>query len=180
MFKYAFIMNSRSLTPETYSAAYQNEEFYCFVAAVHGMKMTRELAKKLVNEGIELIDLCGDYTKNRAEEIYEAVNEQADVCYAEYTAEEQRKFDALESTKEYGLIIMADGLEGKLVSLNIESEECNTHIILVDSDDMAAEAAKKLVANGVNFIELCSYFDLEKAKDIINVIDGKVPVGYCG
>ena len=180
MFKYAFIMNSRGLTPETYSVAYQNEEFYCYIAAVHGMKMTRELAKKLAYEEIQLIDLCGAYNEEMAEDVAEFAGEEIEICYAKYTPEQLDKFNKMESEGEYGLIIMADGIKEKPHYLEIGSAEYNTHIALVGSDEMAIQAAKDLVKVGINFIELCSYFDLEKTESILDAIDREVPVGYCG
>ena len=181
MFKYGFIMNSRGLTPETYSVAYQNDEFYCYIAAVHGMKMTRELAKKLVYEGIELIDLCGAYDEEMAQDVLESTGDDSlEVCYAKYTQEQEEKFNSLDCEEEYGIIVKASGIKEKPHYLEMESEEFNTRIALVGSDAMAIEAAKEMIDKGICFIELCSYFDLEKTEAILAATGRKVPIGYCG
>lgn len=180
MFKYAFIMNSSGLTPETYSVTYKNNEFYCFVTAVSGMEMSSDLAKKLAEEEFQLIDLCGDYDASKTEMIKNATNNKLDVCYAKYTEEELEKLNSLDSLNEYGIIIMADGIEDKPEKLELKSDEFNTYITIVGSDEMAIKAAKEMVGNGIAFIELCSYFDLKKAGEIAEAIERKVPIGYCG
>ena len=56
----------------------------------------------------------------------------------------------------------------------------NTHIRFIRDGEGACEAAKGLVADGVTFIELCSWFDAEKTNAVIKAIDCQVPVGSCG
>lgn len=180
MFTSAFILNSRSLTPETYSAEYKNEQFHFYMTAVHGMKMTCEVAVRLADEGFEYLDLCGNYNEEKLIRVQEASGRRLKLSYAKYTEEQQQKFGELESQNEYGLIIMAKGSENKPQRIEMESNEFNTHIALVYSDEMAIEVAQDMVNHGVNFIELCSYFDFEKAETIIEAIGRKVPVGYCG
>lgn len=180
MFKYAFFANSARLSPDKYSLTYENDEFYCYVSAVHGMKMARELAAKLSEQGIEYLDLCGDFDAEKAEDIKNASGGKLDVCYAKYTKENQEQFDALEAMNEYGLIIMGKGMGDAPERLELRDEEYNTHIAIVASDQMAIEVAKDMVEKGIHFIELCGYFNLEKAEMISEAIGRKVPVGYCG
>jgi hypothetical protein len=37
-----------------------------------------------------------------------------------------------------------------------------------------------MAAEGIHFIELCGYFDREKAEKIADFIDQKIPLGFCG
>jgi len=180
MFKYAFLANSAGLGPDKYSVTYENDRFCCYISAVHGMKMPCEIAEKLAAEGFELIDLCGDFNLEKAEEIRKAADGKLNVCYAKYTEENQKKYDALESMNEYGIIIMGEGIGDKPEKLELRDDEYNTYVTIVGSDEMAKAAAKEMVAQGIHFIELCSYFDLEKAEAIADTVDRKVPFGYCG
>jgi len=62
----------------------------------------------------------------------------------------------------------------------LQSEACDAKVIFVNSIDMAKEAGKKLVDEGADFIELCSWFDKEKMEEIVEATENKVPVGTCG
>lgn len=178
--KYAFIMNSASLNPESYSVTHDNEGNQYYFTAVHGMKMTRELTKKLAGDGYELMDLCGDYNAEKAEEVKGAAEGKIKVNYAKYSEEDLAKFDALESTSKYGIIVLGFNLTVDLVRLELTSEEYNTYIAIVAKEEMAALQAKKMVEEGINFIELCGYFDSEKAERVAEAIGHMVPIGYCG
>ena len=180
MFQYAFIANSAGLDPDKYSLVYENDEFYCFVGAVHGMEMAQALAAAFADRGFQLIDLCGDFDEKKAESIKKAAEGKLDVCYAKYSEENQKKFEAMSTSNEYGIIIMADGMGDCTEWLELKDEEYNTTVAIVGSDAAAEEAAKEMVIKGIHFIELCSYFDREKADAIEKAIDAKVPVGYCG
>lgn len=178
--KYAFIMNSGTLNPETYSTLYEDRKNQYYFAAVHGMAMTRELAKKLAGEGYDFIDLCGDYDGEKAEDIKKAADGNVQVCYAKYSEEELAKFNALPANDRYGIIVLGFDMTGDPVWLTLESDEYNTWIALVADEETAALEAKKMVEHGIHFIELCGYFTAPKAEKIMEAIDRKVPVGYCG
>jgi len=178
--KYAFIMNSGTLNPESYSVVYEDVENQYFFTGVHGMKMTRELAKKLADDGYELIDLCGDYNEEKADEIRKVSEGKVKVNYAKYTEEEQAKVDALDSMGKFGIIVLGFDLSKDLVKLELTSDEYNTYIAIVAKEEMAAIEAQRMVAEGINFIELCGYFNPEKAAVVAGAIGHKVPLGYCG
>lgn len=181
MFNYAFIVNSEGLTPEDYSWSYKNDEMKLEFLATSGMEMTKKYAKKLADKGVKYIDLCGDFDADKADEAAKATDNKIEVCYAKYSDSETKKMDKLTDLGEYGIIIMAYGLEpGSTKTKRLVGSEFVTTIVLVDSEDAAKAAAKGLVDGGINFIELCSFFDENKANDIIDSIKGAVPVGYCG
>jgi len=59
----------------------------------------------------------------------------------------------------------------------------NTHIVYVKDLDQAVEAARKFAEDGVDGIELCGWFDLEKTKAIIAAVESvskTIPVGSNG
>lgn len=180
MFRCAFIMNSERMTPETYSLRFQSEEFFCYVAAVNGLEMAQELAKQLAEDGVTAIDLCGDYTAEMAQTVAAYAGGSVRVCFAKYQPEEAKKLDALTSLNPFGIIMKGAGLGDGCEKRELTSDEFDTVIYIAGSDEAAAQAAKDLVAQGIAFIELCSYFDAEKAAAISTAIEGKVPVGYCG
>lgn len=178
--KYAFIMNSGTLDPENYSTLYEDRKNQYYFAAVHGMDMTRELAKKLAGEGYDFIDLCGDFDGEKTEDIRKAAEGKVQVNYAKYSEEELAKFNALPAIDRYGIIVLGFDMTGDPVWLTLESEEYNTWVALVADEDTAALEAKKMVEHGIHFIELCGYFTAQKAEKLMEAIEHKVPVGYCG
>jgi hypothetical protein len=181
MLTYAFIANSEGFRPEDYHWEYENKNFKFKFFATSGMEMTKKYAKKLVDEGFKGIDLCGDFDADQAKEVALVTEGKIDVDYAKYFESEMKKLEKLEELGEYGIIVMADGLpEGTTKTERIVGSEFNTTIVLVDSDETAQAAAIGLVERGIDFIELCGYFNEIRAGEIIDAIDGRVPVGYCG
>jgi len=178
--KYAFIMNSGTLNPESYSVVYEDAGNQYFFTGVHGMKMTRELAKKLADDSYELIDLCGDFNEEKTEEIRKASEGKIKVNYAKYTEEELTKLNALPSTGKFGIIVLGFDLSKDVVNLELTSDEYNTYIAIVAKEELAAHEAQRMVAEGINFIELCGYFHSERAAVVAEAIGHKVPLGYCG
>ncbi len=178
-FKYAFIMNSRTLSPDTYAGIHENESNHYFIAGVHSMKMAEELAKELSSEGFFEIDLCGDFDEKKAKKICLATDCKADVRYAKYSLKDSERMEAMESLEEYG-IILADTSVADTGWIHMESDEMNTKVACVNSLESACMAAIKMVNEGVVFIEMCRWFDENKAKAVIDATKGAVPVGYCG
>lgn len=178
--KYAFIMNSAGLDPDSYSVKYNDGENEYYFAAVHGMEMACGLAKNLADENYEMIDLCGDYDAEKATKIAEAAEGKIKVNYAKYNEKNQAKFGQLESAGKYGIIVLGFDLTEESVELELLSEEYNTYISIVSDEEMAKKQAKKMVSSGIDFIELCGYFDYEKSEKVEMAIGEKVPLGYCG
>ncbi|MCQ4635693.1 DUF6506 family protein [Anaerovorax odorimutans] len=180
MFKFAFIENVPGSSPENYSFVYENDESYSLVTGTSSFEMTEELIKKLDKEGYDLIDLCGDFGEEAAAKLEESVTGKMEITYADYLPDELAKIEALDSLKEYGIVIVMDGVE-ETQKFSLKSEECNTYVHFVKDLDAAKVAAKELVEQqGVYFLELCSYFDKKETLEVIAAIEGKVPVGSCG
>lgn len=179
MLKFAFIENLAGASPETYAAVYENAESYSTVVGTSSYEMTENYVKKLDREGYELIDLCGDFDDEAVKKLKAAVGHPIEINHAGYLPAELEKIEALDSLKEYGIIIAMDGVE-ETVTRTIRNEEGNSHIRFVKDLEAAKAAALELTDSGVYFIELCSYFDREKTEAVIAAIDGRVPVGSCG
>lgn len=180
MFKYAFIEEVGGATPENYSFTYENKESFSMVAGVSSMEIAAELVKKLDSEGYDLIDMCGAFDDEKVGELLKLRKSEMRILHVNYFPEEEKKLDALDSFKEYGVVAVMRGVE-ETQEFELRNEDCNTYVRFTKDLDAAREAAKKLVEEkGVAFIELCSYFDKERTAAIIDAIDGKVPVGSCG
>lgn len=177
--KYAFIFESATMTPEDFTLVHQNESDYSLLAAVKSVKMAGEFAKKLVGEGIVKIDLCGAFNDETARKVGEEAGGRADIRYARYKDDDGKRVDELESLNEYGIILMDSSLTESEWTYK-KSEEFNTTIVFVGNLDGACKAAKKMVDDGIIFIEMCRWFDEEKATTVIDAIDNAVPVGFCG
>ena len=148
--KYAFIMESGTLTPETHTVIHENRDNYDIVAAVNSLKMAEELAKKLAGEGFSNIDLCGAFDAEKAAKVAAATDGKIDVRYTKYSPEDSKRMDTMKSLKEYGIILMENPIP-KTDWLYMYSDEFNTTIALVNSLESACEAAKKMVDDGIIF-----------------------------
>ena len=178
--KYAFIMNSQTLTPDFYTGTTQSDSFLASFYAVNSFEMAKKTAAKLANEGYAFIDLCGDYDEAAANAIQKFAGEKTEVAYMKYFPEEMEKMQELESLFDYGIIIIHESFNPEVNHLLLKSDEFMTHIVAVSNLEQACQAAQKFKTEGIDFIELCSDFTAEMAKKIIESVDGQIPVGFAG
>lgn len=177
--KYAFIANIAGVTPETYSTVFETRGSYNLVAGVDGLEAGKEYVKKLAEEGFELFNLCGDFDDDMTAEIQEMVGKDVVVKNAQYTIDELMKLQFVERFKDYGIIIQDEDVE-KPHEVVLRSKDCDARIIFIRDMRQAKHAAKRLIEKRVDFIELCSWFDVLRLEPIIKATDNKVPVGTCG
>ncbi len=180
VFKYVFILNSETLTPENYHGSFESDSFKVNVFGVNSMDMACKTVEKAVKDGAQLIDLCGDYDEAKANEIKSLVNKDVGIKFVRYNDVEMAKFNALTSIKTYGIIIKVDGFAPEIHNLKMESDELDTTVVGVSNMKEACDQAKKMADSGIAFIELCSAFDEEKANEIVSAVNGKIPVGFAG
>lgn len=179
MLKFAFLINVPGQSPQTYSAVYENSESYSLLAGVNGVEEGPEYLKELISQGYTLINLCGDFDDEITEKMQADAGEEIKIANAKYSLNELAKLNQLESADDYGIIIKMDGVENP-ETVCIESEECKTTAIFVKDMEQAKEAAVYMAEQNINLIELCSWFDKLMMEDIVEAIDGVVPVGTCG
>lgn len=177
--KFAFIANIAGATPETYSAAFETAEAYNLIVGVDGMDAAKVYVKQLAEDGYDLINLCGDFDEEITQELRAIAGEAVEIQHADYSANELAKLEKLESFKNYGIIIVDNTIDAPHEE-KLEIESCDIRAIYVNSIEMACEAGKSLVDGGIDFIELCSWFDKEKMEAIVDATGNKVPVGTCG
>ncbi|MBS9780246.1 MAG: hypothetical protein KGV51_06430 [Moraxellaceae bacterium] len=77
----------------------------------------------------------------------------------------------------YGFI-MIDGSYTEEQKTTLSSDAFSTTICCVQDIEMACKSAKQLVADGIQIIELCGAFQGDMPAQVIEAIDGQVPVGH--
>lgn len=179
MLKFAFIVDCPGQTPETYKGVYENSESYNLIIGTDNMDMALEYALKLVAEGYTLFNLCGAFDDEITAKMQAAAGEGVKIRHADYMPEQLAMVEALEEFTRFGIVIVMRGVE-EPVDVVIECDDLYTHAIYVKDQQQANEAAKKLAAEGLHGIELCSWFDREKTMAVMDSVDGACPVGTCG
>lgn len=178
MAKFAFIINVEGADPATHKAELQGKNLnriYC----VDGKDAAEGLVKDLDKEVFRIFNFCGDFTAKDMEKYEADVTGGAKFQNARYAPEQKEKLEKLDSFAEYGVIIIDSGMVG-IRKAEISAPGCNVRVRFIRNVKEAGNAAMELVDEGIDFIELCSWFDGEKTGAIIKAVDGKVPVGSCG
>ncbi|MFC9970879.1 DUF6506 family protein [Spirillospora sp. NPDC127200] len=77
----------------------------------------------------------------------------------------------------WGFIYTAPGLTPEGHWSSVTTGSCRTELVGVTSVQHAPEAARRLTDQGVQLIELCGAFGPVSTAEVIEAIDGRVPVG---
>ncbi|WP_028926463.1 DUF6506 family protein [Pseudonocardia acaciae] len=80
----------------------------------------------------------------------------------------------------WGFIYTAAGSDAAGSYTVADTGSCRTVLVGVEKPEQGVEVARRLVAEGVQLIELCGGFGPVWAGRIIEAIDGAVPVGTVG
>ncbi|MGF1770421.1 DUF6506 family protein [Enterovibrio makurazakiensis] len=80
----------------------------------------------------------------------------------------------------YGFIIKSPDYQNDQHRSVIESPLFRSEILGVSSDEEAINAARQLITNGAQVVELCGGFGQESAEKIIARLDSDIPIGYVG
>ena len=143
------------------------------------MDMAKELAAKYAAEGFTLFNLCGDFDDDITAAMAEIAGEGVRIKHADYLPEELAKLEAAASLENYGIIIVMRGVE-EPTELRLECDECKVKAVFVKDLEQSEAVAAAMAEEGVDFIELCSWFDQEKTEAVSEAAGGKIPVGSCG
>ncbi len=95
---YGFIMIDPSYTKEE-KASLSSDVFKTTICCVQDIKMACESAKTLVNEGVQLIELCGAFKTGMPEQVIEAIEGKVPVGHMAYSEEERKKLVAFLNSK---------------------------------------------------------------------------------
>jgi len=175
-FKYCFMMIGEGLSPENCSGSVASDTFEANVYGVETDDAACEVAKNEVENGAELIELCGDFDQVKAQKIRAAIDNKADVRFVDYDNKELKKLNEAASLENYAFIMMVDDFNPGMHQLALA--DGTVKIIGVGNVEQACEQAKQLAGCDIDFIELCSAFDCDMTAEVIAAINGKVPVGY--
>ncbi len=91
--KYAFIMRDPSYD-EPKSAQVDSPAFAMTVYAVGTVEQACDVAKSLVEDGIQLIELCGAFKGTMIDEVIKAIDGKVPVGHMEYSEAEDVKLKA--------------------------------------------------------------------------------------
>ncbi|MFE1175230.1 DUF6506 family protein [Streptomyces sp. NPDC058773] len=80
----------------------------------------------------------------------------------------------------WGFICTAAGSAAEGDVHVVDTGECRTVLVGVEKPEQALAAARRLLGEGVQLIELCGGFGPVRAGRIIEATDGAVPVGTVG
>lgn len=85
--------------------------------------------------------------------------------------------DEMANLKKYGFIVKGPGYRVGKDLATIDSGLFCTTIMAVATVDDASIAAKEMIKDGLEVVELCGGFTLKDKENIIESINGAVPVG---
>ncbi len=181
--KFAFILDVKGATPETYSAVLETAGRYNMVAGVDGEEAAAKYIMKLASEGFDEIDLSGDFDEGFAEGIIEQVREKVgssiDIKPTHYTIDELMKLEFTESFRDYGVIIMDEDVD-RYHEVVLRCKSRDTRIIFVQNMARARHAAERMLEKRIDIIDLCSWFDVLRYEHIAKATEYSVPIGTCG
>jgi len=80
--------------------------------------------------------------------------------------------------EKWGFIYTSGDGDGPPVRETTGTQACVLLTVGVPSTNVDPEVIEGLLADGVELIELCGAFGPEAAAAVIEVVDGRVPVGY--
>lgn len=78
---------------------------------------------------------------------------------------------------QYGFILRDEGFDG-IARTELSCHGLVTKVVGVKDFSQALLAAKKLLDEGIDFIELCGDFGEAGCREVIAAVGGQVPVGY--
>lgn len=181
--KFAFILNVKGVTPETYSTVLETAGRYNLVAGVDGEEAAAEYIMKLAEEGFDEIDLSGDFDKDFAEDIIgkvrEKVGSSVDIKPTCYTIDERMKLDFVFSIRDYGIIIMDEDVD-RYHEVVLRCKARDTRIIFVQSIARARRAAERMMEKRIDILDLCSWFHILRYEHMVKMTGDSIPIGTCG
>jgi len=144
-----------------------------------------EVAIELVNNGVDLIEVCGSFGPIWHTKVIEAVGGQVPVGSILYG------FESLTSAADYkarfekgepmsaAFIFLEDGAD-PTIDCTVKTDKNGTQItfVAVPEPSTAVKVAVDLVDDGVGLIELYGGLGPKWAAQVIEAIDERVPVGF--
>ncbi len=178
--KYAFIFETETEVGLEFMVSSEVGEITQKIVGIKGPEQGEAVIKLLIDKfQIDDFEFCSAFTEEDMIKYRKTFGDEIAFAEAKYFPKEMEKLESAESLLYYGMIFLHSGIE-KLQMEKLECEGCKGRIAFIRDIDEACEAAKKMVVEGIDFIELCGWFDNDKVEAVIRAIDGKVPVGSAG
>ena len=157
------------------------------IAAASEPPAAPKVANQLVQEGAELIELCGGISTGWLAEVSTAVPTNIPIGLVTYPfesldtiAEYKARFESKEVTDDEGtlFIIKSDDADPSVDRIRTDHNGSGwTEFVAVNNELQAAYVAAARSANGATLVELYGGFDLETADTIHKVTNGEIPIG---
>ncbi len=174
--KYAFIFDCDIPSGEDFNCQVGFGQEICFVAGVSPVEDAIPLAKRLAAQGFDSMGFCGAFEEDMIATLQEAVGPQVGVHQMQYLPEQLEMLSEMNSFREYGVLIQADGLTSNARFL-LKNDSSNTKVCFVPNWNGAKEAVKELFEEGIYFIECCGWFKESMIRDMIHMTCGTIPIG---
>jgi hypothetical protein len=93
--QFAMIIKGPGYDPALHHASILSPVFSTTVVCVSSFEQAIPVAKELVQQGIQLIELCGGFTPEQASSIHDSIDKQIPVGGVRYSSDEQRQLALL-------------------------------------------------------------------------------------
>ncbi|MGL1922223.1 MAG: DUF6506 family protein [Hyphomicrobiales bacterium] len=89
--KYGYIILGEGYIPPIHNATIESKQFSSTVICAETIESAAIVAKKMVKDGIEVIELCGEFGQTGAFQIINAINCKVPVGYVSFSGYEHDK-----------------------------------------------------------------------------------------
>lgn len=174
--KYAFIFDCDIPSGDDFFCEVGMGQEVCLVAGVSPIQEAVALAKKLKKQGFTDMGFCGAFDDEMIQTIKDAVGPEVNVNQMQFLPEQLEMLGEMNSFREYGVLIQADGLTSTARFL-LKNDSCNAKICFVPNWDRAKDAVRELFEEGIYFIECCGWFKESMVRDMIKMTCDTIPIG---
>ncbi len=142
-----------------------------------------QVAVELVDDGVQLIELCGGMGPIPAAKVIEAVGDRVPVGLVNFGVESVTGAAAFKARSEEGsptvaaFIFLEDGADPTVDRIVTEPGSVRTIFVLVPEEAAARVAAELVENDGAPLIELYRGIGPVEAARVIEAVGGRVPVG---
>jgi hypothetical protein len=174
--KYAFIFDCDIPSGEDFFCEIGMGQEVCLAAGVSPIEDAVALAQKLASQGFTDMGFCGAFDDVMIAKIREVVGADVNVNQMQFLPEQMEMLGEMNSFREYGVLIQADGLTSNARFL-LTNESCNAKICFVPNWNSARDAVKELFEEGIYFIECCGWFKESMIRELITMTCDTIPIG---
>lgn len=127
--RYAFIILAPGYEPKAHTARIESNAFSTQVVCVSSPEQARTAALRLIDDGVQLIELCGGFDEQQARELAAQLPESVPLGHVQFSASERAKLKALSTEESESPASCRDRsrIEEEGASMNIENEGMPSH-----------------------------------------------------